>query len=413
VSEESDVIVIGAGLAGLAAALDLAAVGLKVTVLESNDEVGGRMRTDNVDGLQLDHGFQLLNPGYPNIRRLGPLDDLQLSPLIPGALLSGLTGLQRVADPLRHPDWAFASALAPVGSALAKVRLARYAAGCLRHGRDRPDTDLASDFYRSGVRGRIYNEVLRPFLTGVFLADPAEVSGNYGRYIVRSLLRGTPSLPARGMGAFPKWLAGRLPEGSVRCGIRIQSVQAGCVTTSAGNVHARHIIVATDPRSAQALLPKLPDVRLVGCTTWYFLAPETPTTFAALALDGLNRGPLLNSVALSEVVPSYATGDRHLVSATALGVGEATDAEVLLHLSQIWHTETNSWQLVKRYEIPFALPLHQPGKPIRTTPVAGEGIWIAGDYRATPSQQGALASGYRAANWIRRAESIPKISPER
>jgi len=152
---------------------------------------------------------------------------------------------------------------------------------------------------------------------------------------------------------------------------------------------------------------------MLGCTTWYFLAPEPPTRLAALALDTLNRGPILNSVVLSAVAPGYVSGDRHLVSATALDIGSATDHDVRQHLSRIWHTATDRWELVARYEIPAALPLHKPGQPISTSPVAGDGIWVAGDHRATPSQQGALASGRRAARWIRRAESILRTAPGR
>ncbi len=52
-----DVIVVGAGLAGLHAALRLQAAGREVIVLEASDAVGGRIRTDEVDGMLLDRGF--------------------------------------------------------------------------------------------------------------------------------------------------------------------------------------------------------------------------------------------------------------------------------------------------------------------------------------------------------------------
>ncbi|MFM7392667.1 MAG: FAD-dependent oxidoreductase, partial [Actinomycetota bacterium] len=64
-----DVVVIGAGLAGLAAARHLHAKSFSVAVLESQDDVGGRVRTDIVDGFRLDRGFQIMLSAYPELRR--------------------------------------------------------------------------------------------------------------------------------------------------------------------------------------------------------------------------------------------------------------------------------------------------------------------------------------------------------
>ena len=65
-----DVVVVGAGLAGLACARELTSAGLVVRVVEAADAVGGRVRTDHVDGYTLDHGFQVLNTAYPELRRM-------------------------------------------------------------------------------------------------------------------------------------------------------------------------------------------------------------------------------------------------------------------------------------------------------------------------------------------------------
>jgi monoamine oxidase len=56
----ADVVVVGAGLAGLSCAKQLSGMGRRVILLEASDRVGGRVRTDVVDGLNLDHGFQVL-----------------------------------------------------------------------------------------------------------------------------------------------------------------------------------------------------------------------------------------------------------------------------------------------------------------------------------------------------------------
>ena len=60
-----DVLVVGAGLAGPQYARVLSRAGRSVVVVEATDEVGGRERTELVDGFRCDRGFQLLNPAYP------------------------------------------------------------------------------------------------------------------------------------------------------------------------------------------------------------------------------------------------------------------------------------------------------------------------------------------------------------
>lgn len=64
-----DAVVVGAGLAGLACALDLCRAGRRVALLEASDGVGGRMRTDRRDGFLLDRGFQVFNTSYPQVKR--------------------------------------------------------------------------------------------------------------------------------------------------------------------------------------------------------------------------------------------------------------------------------------------------------------------------------------------------------
>ena len=85
-ADSVDAIVVGAGLAGLSAARQLAIHGVDVIVLESSNDVGGRVRTDRFDGLQLDRGFQLFNPSYPEAARVLDYEALDLKPFVPGVI---------------------------------------------------------------------------------------------------------------------------------------------------------------------------------------------------------------------------------------------------------------------------------------------------------------------------------------
>lgn len=98
-----DAVVVGAGLAGLACALDLSGAGLRVELLEASDGVGGRMRTDRRDGFLLDRGFQVFNTSYPQVKRRLDLRALRLRPFTPGLVARTSSGRVRLTDPTRRP----------------------------------------------------------------------------------------------------------------------------------------------------------------------------------------------------------------------------------------------------------------------------------------------------------------------
>ena len=407
-AQHVDVIVIGAGLAGLNAALTVHAGGREVLVLEASDAVGGRVRTDEVDGLQLDRGFQILNPAYPELQRLDILEELDLRAFDAGIMVALEDGISRIGDPRRRPQWLLSSITSEIGDLRAKARMIAtlgriWLQGSLDHPAARSGS-VADALQLDGIHGHVYERALRPFLTGVFLEDPANVAAGYGDFVLRSLVEGVPAVPARGMGALPRALALRLP--SVETGVRVEDVTKGRVRTEVGDEYtADAIIVAVDPATAQSWFPALDVPDTVGCTTWYHVTAESPTEDRAILVDGLRRGPVLNSVAISKVAPGYASRGRTLVASTVLGIADALADEeaVRAHLATMWGVDTAAWETVRADVIPNALPQIGVGQPMFRSIVIEDGIWIAGDHRDTPSQQGALLSGRRAGEAVLRA----------
>jgi glycine/D-amino acid oxidase-like deaminating enzyme len=404
---EHDVVVVGAGLAGLAAARELAVAGVDVVVLEAADAVGGRMRTDRVDGLQLDRGFQLLNPSYPQAHRLLDLPALDLRPLAPGVVALTDRGRVRLADPRRRPSW-LPDALSPAtGSLLGKARLARYVLAAARrtaaHRTAAVDMPIGVALLSAGVDPRTVEQVVGPFLSGVFGDDGLTTSRRFADLILASFVRGTPAVPAAGMQAIPEQIAAALPTGVVRLGTAVRAVAAGRVRTADGEISARHIVVATDPRTAAALLPGVSVPAARDLTTWYFVAdcPAQALTNGEAIVVVDRRGPLANAVALSNAAPTYAPG-RVLVAATAVGLhddGEAARA-ARDHLAVLFGVDTRAWDLVGHYPVPYALPAMLPPLRVRQPVDLGDGLLVAGDHRDTASIQGALASGQRAARTV-------------
>ncbi|WP_231121754.1 NAD(P)/FAD-dependent oxidoreductase [Motilibacter peucedani] len=389
----ADVVVVGAGLAGLAAALHLTRAGVEVEVLEAGDAVGGRVRTDRVDGMLLDRGFQVFNPAYPEARRVLSLDALELRHFRAGVVVARAGRHVRVGDPRRVPGWALSSAVSP-GSPLVKARFAAYAVRTARSAphqlRELPDVSAAEAFEAAGIRGPLLESVLRPFLAGVLGERELTTSRRFVDLVLRSFVRGDPAVPAAGMQAIPEQLAAWLPAGTLTLGHRVEDL-TGLRRSS------RAVVVATDPVTVARLLPGTGRPATNALTTYYHLAPEPPSDEPAIVVDGLARGPVVNSVVLTNVAPSYAPG-RVLVSSTVLG--RAEEPEVRRHLATMYAVPTDAWSLVATYDLPHALPAQRPPTELRRPVALGDGVYVAGDHRDTASQQGALVSGRRAARAV-------------
>jgi phytoene dehydrogenase-like protein len=400
-----DVVVVGAGLAGLAVARRLTAAGLDVVVIEASDAVGGRVRTDRVDGVLLDRGFQLLNPSYPRVKADVDLPALDLQPFQAGAVVAHDTHRTVLGDPRRLPTAVPATLGFPLGSPIEKLRLAAWA---LRVGYGDPsaalrdaDVSLAELLAARGIRGDLTDRVLRTFLSGVLAEAELSSAASFGQLLVRSFVRGLPSLPAGGMQRLPEQLAADLPAGTLRLLTRARAVTGRSVETDAGRLSARAVVVAADPVTA-ASLTGLPMPVMRGLTTFYYLAAEAPSARALLHIDADRRGPAVNAAVITNAAPSYAP-DRHLVAVTTLGGESGLDAEQAArrHAGVMFRVDAAEWTHVETYPVVAALPAMPAGTPIRREVDLGDGLFIAGDHRDTASIQGALASGRRVAAAVR------------
>lgn len=408
-----DVIVIGAGLAGLRCATDLARAGRDVVVLEAGDAVGGRQRTDEVDGFLLDRGFHVLNPAYPAMQRGVDIAALRLQRFPVGVRVRRERTVAEIAHPLRHP----ASILETLRSGLIggadAVALARWLAPALLGPRTMmaaPDRTLREGWDRARLFGTLRTEVLAPFLTGVLADDSQTTSDAFVRLLMRMFVLGRPGLPERGIGALPAQLAlTATAEGvGIRLGQRVSRLRPDSggvqVDVDGGDaISAALVVVAVGPDAVSDLID-LPRPPTRGLQTWWFATDTAPAASAMISVDARRRGPIVNTAVMSNSIASYAPRGRHLVQATCLlradGVEQATETDVRRQLGEIWQTGAASWTLLRRDDIPFALPAQ--AAPLRATTRAriADAVFVAGDHRATASIQGALASGERAARAI-------------
>ena len=301
---------------------------------------------------------------------------------------------------------ALASLRAPVGSLADKRGIARLRRELRELPLDelwaRPESSTREALAARGFHGRIVDSFLRPFLSGIFLEGELATSSRLFEFVFRMFGDGYAALPAQGMGAIARQLAGRLPAGRLRYGTRVEEVAPDGVRLAGGeSLPAKAVVVAVDLPEASRLLPDLtpPGSRATACL--YFAAAEAPVGPPILVLDGESSGPVNHLCVPSNVARSYAPAGQALISASTVGIPEGDDAalerDVRRQLGGWFGSAVAGWRHLRTYRIPFALParasLEPAALPVRRRP----GLYVCGDHRETPSLQGAMASGRRAA----------------
>lgn len=399
------VVIVGAGLAGLTAAKVLGSLGIESVVLEASDGVGGRVRSDMVDGFILDRGFQVLLTAYPEIHRHLDLPALDLRTFEPGAAVWKNGRAHIVGDPFRRPATVASTAFAPIGSIGDKIRIARMRArllssdpsGLLR-GPDVPTAEALSEMGFS-------NEMVRSFFTalvGGIQLDPAlGTSVRMFDIIFRTLAKGDSAVPAHGMGAITAQLAATTTNSQIHLDTPVAAVAPGRVTTASGHtITADAVVVATEGPVAARLLDIDPVAsRAAGCV--YFSAPVAPVRGGYVILDGRGHGPVLNVAVMSDVSPHYAPPGRHLIAAAMPGVADG-DLESMARgqLRGWWGAQVDQWEHLATYRIPHGQPGQDPPFNPKRRVALGEGLFVCGDHRDTGSIQGAMYSGRRCAEMV-------------
>jgi phytoene dehydrogenase-like protein len=417
-----DAIVVGAGIAGLVCATELARAGRRVVVLERADGVGGRVRTRRVDGHLLDRGFQVLFTAYPTLNAYLDHDALALRRFLPAARIAGEGRPRLVGDGLRAPEL-LPSTLADGALgwpdllrllALRRLAAAQSVEACL--GAPWDGVSARALLEARGFSDAALRRFFAPFYGGILLDPELRTSAGVLLFTLKMLAEGDTAVPAAGMGAIAEQLAAR-SGAQVRTGVGVAAVDVhagavrGVTLDDGTRLEAPDVVLAVDapaavPLAATAGATLAAPRGALGCATLYWSAAAPPLPGRAIWLNAAPGALVRHAVTLTEVAPEYAPPGRHLLSATVLGdvtgshhaLARRAEAE----LRAMRGRALPALELLGVERVPYAQYPQPPGaRGRRTTPSLGRaGLWLASETAHTSSLEGAARGGQAAARAI-------------
>jgi protoporphyrinogen oxidase len=405
---EKKIYIVGAGLSGLIAALELEKAGLSPVILEASDRVGGRMKTDIVEGYRLDHGFQVLNTAYPEAKRYLDFQALQLKNFDPGAIIFEGKDSYILTDPLRNPLKLVGMAVSRVGTFLDKVKVFTLTQELKKKSSEEifaePSLPTHEYLKKYGFSDAIITNFFRPFFRGIFLEKDLETCSRMFEFVFKMFSQGYAAVPAKGMGQIPEMIKSQLQTTEIRLNTPVASVEGGKILLADGTqLEADRIIVAVQPDLVMKQLEGqfAPARKVINL---YFAAPKS---FLGRPMIGLITGQRVinNLVFMEDVSKDYVPAGKSLLSVTVLDT-ELTDKELIKlvqsELEEISGTKADQFKHLKTYLIPHALPQVGDLKfsiPFTECKVLDQ-VFLAGDYLLHGSINAAMTSGRTAAEAV-------------
>lgn len=400
--KEQKIYIIGAGLSGLVAAIELEKAGFSPIILESTDKVGGRMKTDQVEGFLLDHGFQVLLTAYPEVNRYLNLPALNLKTFDPGAVIFDEKDSYIISDPLRNPLKVVGMAFSRVGTFLDKVKMYSLTQELKKKSVEdifnEPSIPTLQYLKNYGFSDQIINNFFKPFFRGIFLEKHLNTSARMFEFVFKMFSLGHAAIPEKGMQEIPNMLRKQLGTTQIYFNTPVEKVEGQTITLKNGEqLEADRILICTQP---DRIMPQLQGQfsKPKKVINLYFSLQKS---FMARPMLGLVPGEkflINNLVFLDDVSASYTSSDRSLLSVTVLESElEEKDLikQVQKELEHISGIKGDYFKFIKSYYISYALPSLDDIKgsiPITECKITDH-VYLGGDYLLNGSSNAAMTSG--------------------
>jgi len=401
--EDYNIHIIGAGISGLIAAKTLEEKGYNPVIIEGSDRVGGRLKTDIVNGYQLDHGFQVLLDAYPMAQKHLDYNTLNLQKFVPGATIFSNAKAQTIGDPLRDLSLLFSTLIASVGTISDKLNILK-----LNNALDKkPLSEIFSSeeistlryLESKGFSASIISKFFKPFFSGIFLEPDLETSSRMFEFVYKMFGNGHAVLPKSGIEAIPRQIKSQLKRTKFVFNTKIKTINAHHIITEKGEkIESDFCIVATNT------VGLIPDVNQKyswkSCDNLYF---TTKTRNIKKPIIGLiaDEDAFINNIFFHTSLKTEKRGAEELLSVTVVEDHNLTEEALITKVQSDLKRYCNIDDTVflQHYKIPKALPklhsLRQTISPSETQ--IKPTLFVAGDQLLNGSLNAAMHSGERSA----------------
>ncbi len=396
--------IIGGGVSGLVAAQVLENHGFEPTIIESTDRVGGRVKTDRLNGYQLDHGFQVLLTSYPMAQKYLDLEALDLQRFLPGATIFRKGKERVIGDPLREFSLLLPTMFSGIGSFSDKIKILKLTnllkKKSVQEIFDEKETSTREYLKNFGFSESIISDFFAPFFSGIFLETSLATSSRMFEFVYKMFGEGDAAIPKAGMEAIPAQLKQNLKQTTYKFNARVKEVKNGEIILENGEIIlSDSTIVATDPSGLISNLSSQ-SIPWKSCVTLYF---EADTKRIKQPLIGLvsEKEALINNIFYHTSVKTESKGDKELLSVTVINPKGKSGEELIKQVENELESYCGISQVhyLAHYDIPLALPnltnIHYEMMPSETQLTSS--IFLAGDTQLNGSLNAAMIAGERAA----------------
>ena len=393
-------IVVGAGISGLSCALELERNGYQVQILERENHSGGRVHSDIVDGYILNRGFQVLQTGYPETKRLLDYKKLELCNLDPEVWIMNNNKIKKLYDPIQNPSSLLKAAFSNVGTFWDKLRLLQLRQSTTSRSTDtifqENEITTLEQIKNYGFSDSIINEFFKPLFGGAFLDNELDTTSRMFNFVYKIFSIAPIAIPKYGMKSIPEQLEAKL-ESKISFNTDVVRLDNKNVFLENETLSADAIVLAANHNSARQLIPSIDEIYWNSTSCYYFIADSPPFSSKVVLLNGNNRGEINNVFVPTNVSKSYSPNNKSIISVSTIGLNH-NEAEIRNELNNWFGNQTEDWKLLHTYHIEQALP--RMSVPSVSHSQYVNGVHMCGDYLTSSSIHGSMYSGRMAANQI-------------
>ncbi|GGE14666.1 protoporphyrinogen/coproporphyrinogen oxidase [Psychroflexus salis] len=397
------IIIIGAGVSGLVAAINLEKAGFNSVILDQSDRVGGRVKTDYREGYQFDHGFQVLLTQYPAAKKYLNYNLLDLVEFDPGSCIFYHQKKYYIGDPSRKLSLLFPTLLAKIGNVADKLKILKLSKALKKKSFDdiflAPETTTLVYLKEKGFSDEVIKKFFKPFFTGIFLESELTTSSRKFEFVYKMFAEGSAAIPKKGIQAIPNQLAAQLKNTELEFNTSVEHIKANeLVLTNGKTLAFDYCIIAAEAWPIIANL-KNQESAWKSVENLYFKVKEKVIKKPLIGLIA-DEAALVNNIHYQPIKKS----DNYLLSVSVIKQHNLSKDELINRVEEdlAIYCDIKVDSFVKYFKIKKALPVMHTVNymmPPSETQLKDR-IFLAGDQLSNGSLNAAMLNGESAARAV-------------